>query len=64
MERNGLSTMSLDVYSIRTNESVEAFPAENFLMTSDHQHHEPLSFQKIVTFYNPEFESERHDYEY
>lgn len=51
MERNGLSTMS-----IKTNESVEAFPAENVLMTSDLPHHETLSFQKIVTFYNPEYE--------
>lgn len=49
MERNGLSTMS-----IRTNESVEAFPAENVLMTSDLPHHETP--QKIVTFYNPECE--------
>lgn len=51
MERNGLSTMS-----IRTNESVEAFPSENVLMTSDLPHHETLYFQKIVTFYNPECE--------
>ncbi|CAG2232503.1 unnamed protein product [Mytilus edulis] len=53
MEREGLSTMS-----IRTIASVEAFPAENVLMTSALPHHKTLPFQKIVTFYNPEYEWE------